>query len=332
MTTPRPVRGELRGDRVEQAEVLARAVRADREHVGPLEPEAAQERRRVAGRPRSEASTPGAIAAPARVEAEQLDELAAHVLGGRDHEPRAAGDARHQRAMPGAVCAPVPGRVVERRDVVDHDDVARDRRAAPCSRARAAARDPRAASGSASCSQAWPGAVREPGRAAGSRCSARAAARAGGSTARAPSARRRRSRAARAARALIATGAAVRTRAGAARRRSRAASPRRSPAGTAGRPVRRKRGRGGLLGDHRLSAAAPRVAPWAARVRRPAAGAGWLLLRPVRLIGLPERVGVLLVARALGHRGGGQGEHGHGEKQCSRRRMAAKPSVGGRPA
>ena len=42
-----------------------------------------------------------------------------------------------------------------------------------------------------------------------------------------------------------------------------------------------------------------------------------LVLRPVRLIRLPERVGVLLVTRALGHRGGGEGEQGHGEKQCN---------------
>ena len=188
-----PLRAELRGDGVEQAEVLPRAVGAHAQDVGAVDAETPEQRRRIRGRAEGGVDSRGDHSQPLARHAEALFELGAHVLGGHDHEPGPARDARDQRAVPVAVGAPVPGGV---RNGAQSWITTTLR--APESGARLAAtggarrRAPRA--GARAAPRPGRRGARAP-QAAGRPRSAPAAAGAGASTARAPSARHRRARA-----------------------------------------------------------------------------------------------------------------------------------------
>ena len=329
-TTSSPLAASSRRDRVEQARgscarprCRARARRGGRrgprrrEHAGPGRRGRRSAGRRPAGSPRTRSAG----------QPEQLDQLRAHELRRRDHEPRAAGDAagaargarrrRRARTRTGSRNGAASwithhvARMGQRREVRGREEELGAR--APSRAARAA---PRRGPRRCASARGRP----DDGVALGTERGQqdRASSRAQRST---PPISRRA-----AARALIATGA----RRQETRRRSVVPAARRSapvPASsTAGRPVRGKRRR--AVSCEATAGSAP--AAGGARRRRGSARAPGPAgpATAVRLLDLAERVGVLLVAGALGERGGRQREHGSGEKQGhqaahARRRVAA---------
>ena len=240
--------------RSSSARFLRGAVGAQGQHVGLARARARRSSGSGAGAPARRGVHAGRDRAHAlRVEPEQLDQLARARSSEGTITSRAPRAIRGiTSAVPGAVGAPEPVRLVKRRQIVDH--------APRCARVASGAMFAGESSSSAPrrgerqrrCSHAWPA----PGRAragAGSRRSARA----GAAGRRADSSRAQRStppisRRDGGARVDHDRSGASGRRAGAARRRSRAASPRRSPAGMPGEPVRGSVGAGGLLRGHRL--------------------------------------------------------------------------------
>ena len=108
----------------EDADVLPRDARREREHVGALEAEGARGRQRVGVRREAVRHAVRHDADALVLDVQPPGDLGAREVRHRDDEPRSPGDRGQREPLPGDVCASVPLRVGERGEVVDNHEVA----------------------------------------------------------------------------------------------------------------------------------------------------------------------------------------------------------------
>ena len=122
-----PVGGELPRGRDERREVLARGLRRDAEDVGAGEAERAARGLRVGVRGEGGVDAARDDADARGRQLQQVREFMAGELGYGHDVQRATGQGREDAPLPGRVGRRVPLGMAQRRGVVDHDDVARER-------------------------------------------------------------------------------------------------------------------------------------------------------------------------------------------------------------